>query len=121
MPAAAATIRAGITQYLEEFEETVHGALERGLLTEAEVEAAIRTNFRVMLRLGLLDPPDAVPFAAVSEHDPEPWESEEHRALVRHVTRKSFVLLKNSDDWLPLAVEQQIAVNLVRADDDVVA
>ena len=111
--AAAATIGAGITQYLEEFEEAVHGALERGLLTEAEIEAAIRPNFRVMLRLGLLDPPEAVPFAAVSEHDPEPWASDEHHALVRHVTRKSCVLLKNADARLPLSVEQLGTVAVV--------
>ena len=103
--AAAATIRAGITQYLDDFVGAVTGALDRGLLSEAEISAAIRPNFRVMLRLGLLDPPEAVPYAAVAENDPPPWSSEEHRQLVRHVTRKSCVLLENRDHLLPLSVD----------------
>ena len=42
---------------------------QRGLLTEADIDRAIRGNFRVMLRLGLLDPPEMVPYSSIGESD----------------------------------------------------
>ncbi|MGC4090481.1 MAG: glycoside hydrolase family 3 C-terminal domain-containing protein [Polyangiaceae bacterium] len=99
--AAAASVRAGITQYLDDFKQGVNDALEQGLLSAAELDDAVRRNFRVMLKLGLLDPADRVPYAQV---DPQkvPWESAEHRALALEATRQSIVLLKNERDFLPL-------------------
>jgi beta-glucosidase len=100
--AAAAAVRAGITQFLDDYRDSVRGALERGLLSEAEVDKAIRGNFRVMIRLGLLDPPAMVPYSTIGQSGAEPWQSEEHRAAVRRVTQKSIVLLKNDGALLPL-------------------
>jgi beta-glucosidase len=100
--AAAACIHAGITQFLDDYREPVQGALSRGLLREADVDAAVRKNFRVMLRLGLLDPPERVPYARIGEDGAEPWASQEHRAAVVEATRKSAVLLKNDGGLLPL-------------------
>ncbi len=103
--AAAACVRAGITQFLDKFEDSVLGALELGLLTLSEIEAAIRGNFRVLIRLGLLDPPPMVPYATIGQNgEPEPWLREEHKSLVREVTQKSIVLLKNSEGLLPLSL-----------------
>ena len=101
--AAAACIKAGINHFLDEHQEPVAEAVERGLLAETEIDEALRGLFRVSLRLGLLDPPERVPYAAIgAEGDPEPWDQPETRALVREVTRKSIVLLKNSAALLPL-------------------
>ena len=101
--AAAACIKAGINHFLDRHKEAVTEALGKGLLTETDIDVALRGLFRVSLRLGLLDPPDRVPYAAIgSTGDPEPWNAPETRALVREVTRKSIVLLKNSADLLPL-------------------
>src|SRR6185503_7274149 len=78
-------------------------AVQRGLIREADLDAALRGLFRVSLRLGLLDPPERVPYAAIgAAGDPEPWGLPETRALVREATRKSIVLLKNSAGLLPL-------------------
>ena len=65
---------------------------------------AARTRvFRVSLRLGLFDPPERVPYSKIdAADDPEPWTQPETRALVREVTRKSIILLKNSAGLLPL-------------------
>jgi len=111
--AAAACIKAGINHFLDRQKEPVTEAIHKGLLTEADLDAALRGLFRVSLRLGILDPPDRVPYAAIgTKGDPEPWNAVETRALVRQVTRKSIVLLKNSAHLLPLdrAKTKSIAV-----------
>jgi beta-glucosidase len=101
--AAAACIKAGINHFLDRHKEPVTEALRRGLITEADLDAALRGLFRVSIRLGLLDPPERVPYSKIgAEGDPEPWSLPETRALVREVTRKSIVLLKNSAKLLPL-------------------
>lgn len=101
--AAAACVKAGINFFLDRHKEAVTEAVRRGLLTEAEIDEALRGLFRVSLRLGLLDPKDRVPYARIgAEGDPEPWAQPETRAFVREVTRKSIVLLKNSAGLLPL-------------------
>jgi beta-glucosidase len=101
--AAAACIKAGVNHFLDRHREAVTEALQRGLVTEQDLDAALRGPFRVSLRLGLLDPPARVPYARIgAPDDPEPWAQAETRALVREVTRKSIVLLKNSAGLLPL-------------------
>jgi beta-glucosidase len=101
--AAAACIKAGINHFLDRHKEAVTEALARGLIAESDLDQALRGLFRVSIRLGLLDPPERVPYAAIgSADDPEPWSRPETRELVREVTRKSIVLLKNSAQLLPL-------------------
>lgn len=101
--AAAACIKAGINQFLDKFQEPVTEAVQRGLLVEADLDAGLRGVFRVMIRLGLLDPPARVAHAAIGrERDQKPWAREETRAFVREVTQKSIVLLENRHGLLPL-------------------
>ncbi|HEX7329977.1 MAG TPA: glycoside hydrolase family 3 C-terminal domain-containing protein [Pyrinomonadaceae bacterium] len=100
--AAAQTIKAGIGQFLDDYREPVRGALKRGILTEADIDRALRGNFRVMIRLGLLDPPDRVPYASIGQESIDPWTTEKHKALALLATQKSIVLLKNSAKLLPL-------------------
>lgn len=110
--AAAGTIDAGISQYLDDYVEGVEGALEKKLILERDVDHVLRKNFRVMLRLGQLDPPEQVPFSTIGQEPEEPWQRGEHQESVRHVTQKSIVLLKNEDNLLPLdgANLRQVAV-----------
>ncbi|HEY0739757.1 MAG TPA: glycoside hydrolase family 3 C-terminal domain-containing protein [Herpetosiphonaceae bacterium] len=116
---AARIIQAGVGQFLDDYHAAVHGALQRGLLTEAEIDAVLKTTFRVMLRLGLLDPPERVPYASIGTDENDPWLGEKHQALARLVTQKSIVLLKNSANLLPLDRQtiRSIAVIGPRADD----
>jgi beta-glucosidase len=100
--AAAASVKAGIGQFLDDYRDAVSGALKKGLLTEAEIDRALRGNFRVMIRLGLLDPPSRVPYASIGQEATDPWLTEKHKALALLATRKSIVLLKNSTSLLPL-------------------
>jgi beta-glucosidase len=101
--ACAAIVKAGIGQFLDDHIAPTHEALKTGLLTEAEVDAVLRGNFRVMIRLGLWDPPEQVPYAKIGTGgEPEPWLADAHKTLVREVTQKSIVLLKNEANLLPL-------------------
>jgi len=100
--AAASSVKAGIGQFLDRYADAVRGALKRGLLTESEIDNALKGNFRVMIRLGLLDPPAMVPYSSIGSEPEDPWLTEKHKALARLATQKSIVLLKNSKDFLPL-------------------
>lgn len=93
--AAAASVKAGITQFLDEYADAVRDALERGLLTESELDPAVTVNLRTMDRLGLLDPKEPSVHANVDTSRGHPWHWDEHRNLVREVTEQSVVLLKN--------------------------
>jgi len=112
--AAAACIKAGINNFLDRHTEPVLEAVKQGLLAEADLDAALRGLFRVSLRLGLLDPPERVPYSRIgAPGDPEPWAKPDTRAFVREVTRKSIVLLKNSAGLLPLDREKIRSVAVV--------
>ena len=109
--AAAAVIKAGISQFLDQYEEPLRKALDDGSLPEADLDRVLRGNFRVMIRLGLLDPPEMVPYSQI--HDgPEPWLSDKHREAARQATQKSIVLLKN-DGLLPLDRDQFKSVAVI--------
>ena len=99
--AAAAAVKAGINQFLDRFKGSIDLALKEGLLTEKDIDKVIRGNFRVMIKLGLLDPPSMVPYASIKDGE-EPWLMQKTKNFVREVTRKSVVLLKNDDHFLPL-------------------
>jgi beta-glucosidase len=102
--AAAASIKAGINMYLAIFENykmAVKGALDDKLLTEAEIDAALRGSLRTGIRLGLLDAPGTSPFAK-QKGAPDPVNSAAHNAIARQVALESMVLLKNANSLLPL-------------------
>ncbi len=99
--AAAGCIHAGINMFLDDYREAVKGALRNNLITEKEIDAVIRGRFRVLLRLGLLD--NGSPYNGIGVNDTiAPWTKPETKALVRKITAKSVVLLKNDQGLLPL-------------------
>jgi len=105
--AAAGAIHAGVNQFLDRYQDAVHQALDQHLVTEQDIDQDLRGVFRVMIRLGLPDPPARVPYAGigVSDYNPErgdPWNWPEHKVLARKVTDESIVLLKNDNNTLPL-------------------
>jgi beta-glucosidase len=99
--AAAASVKAGISQFLDKYRDPINEALAKGLVTEKEIDHVLRQNFRVMIKLGLLDPPDRNPYAKVDPSD-EPWLRDAHKSVARLATQKSIVLLKNEHNLLPL-------------------
>ncbi len=99
--ATAGAIHAGINQFLDDYREGATAAVEKKLANAAEIDENLRGVYRVMIKLGLLDPPEMVPYGNIKGTAPV-WDNEEHKALVRKVTQESIVLLKNSENLLPL-------------------
>jgi len=110
--AAAAALHAGINQYLDRYEQPVRDALKHGLMTENDIDSALRGVYRVMIRLGLLDPPESVPYSSIGSGQ-EPWMTEAHREVARWATRKSIVLLKNENAALPLNSQKLKSVAVI--------
>ena len=83
-------------------------AVHQGLVSEREIDAALKRLFAARFRLGMFDsgaqaPYDRIPF---SEND-----SAAHAALSLQAARASMVLLKNDHDTLPLRPSlQSIAI-----------
>ncbi|GGW70015.1 glycoside hydrolase family 3 C-terminal domain-containing protein [Streptomyces griseoloalbus] len=114
--AVAAALRAGVDSFTDHGTDSstiigrVEGALEQGLLTEADIDTAVRRQLSVRFRLGEFDP-DADPYAGEQAFD-----TPEHRALAQEAAEQAIVLLKN-DDLLPLAPDTRIAVVGLLADE----
>ena len=79
--------------------ENVVPAVKQGLLTEKDVDTAVRRLLTARFRLGMFDPPEMVRWTRIpySVND-----SAEHQKLALEVARKSIVLLKNEGGLLPL-------------------
>jgi beta-glucosidase len=99
--AVVGCVKAGITVFLDQYAAPLKDALEKKLLTEADIERNIRGNLRMRMRLGEFDPPEMVPYSNIAGTE-EPWFSEKNKALARKVTQESIVLLKNDGGLLPL-------------------
>jgi beta-glucosidase len=104
--ATAGAIHAGINQFLDKYRDGAAQAVKKNLVKPADLDENLRGVYRVMIKLGLLDPPDLVPYTKIKGTTPA-WENEEHKALARKITQESIVLLKNvpvknSQPLLPL-------------------
>ncbi|MDT0402280.1 glycoside hydrolase family 3 C-terminal domain-containing protein [Streptomyces edwardsiae] len=114
--ATAAALRAGVDSFTDHGTDSstvigrVRGALERGLLTEADLDTAVRRQLSVRFRLGEFDP-GADPYAGK-----QPFDTPEHRALAQEAAEQAIVLLRN-EDLLPLAPDTRIAVVGLLADE----
>jgi beta-glucosidase len=112
--AAAACIKAGITMFLDDYRSSVVEALDKGLVTEKEIEEAIAGNFRVLLKLGLLDNSSKNPYSEIGISDTiAPWTKPEARELARMAAEKSIVLLKNESRLLPLIKENLKSIAVI--------
>ncbi len=77
--------------------------LEKGLVSEADIDIACRRILEAKYKLGLFENP----YLRLSE---EPVDREKYRALALEAARKSIVLLKNGNDILPLAKDTRVAL-----------
>ena len=74
-------------------------AVKKGMISEAEIDVALKRLMTARFRLGMFDPPEMVPYARIpfSEND-----TAAHRALSLKAAQESIVLLKNESNTLPL-------------------
>ena len=99
--AVVACLKAGINQFLDTYIDETKAAVKDGSVTEAEIDDLLRPKFRITIKLGLLDPPEMVPYTKIKD-SPEPWNTEKDKAISEKMALESVVLLKNADAFLPL-------------------
>lgn len=75
-------------------------AYEQQLVTEMDIDRALRRLLNTRFKLGMFDPPEKVAFAQIPY---EKVDAPEHRKLALEMARESIVLLKNADHTLPLS------------------
>ncbi|MFF2465579.1 glycoside hydrolase family 3 C-terminal domain-containing protein [Streptomyces mirabilis] len=115
--ATAAALMAGVDSFTDhgtdssKIVDRIQGAFKQGLLSEADIDAAVRRQLSVRFRLGEFDP----------GHDPHAlttdFDTPAHRALAQEAAEQAIVLLKNSGGLLPLAPGTRLAVVGLLADE----
>lgn len=83
------------TEYLHLLE-----AVEKGLISEAEIDVSLNRLLTAKAKLGMFDEPEKVPYTSI------PYsvvDCEEHKVLALQTAMESLVLLKNQHQLLPLS------------------
>lgn len=96
--ASALAVRSGVNLNCGDEYPALVDAVKQGLISEKEIDDALKTLLKTRFRLGMFDPADKNPYSKIPA---SVINSSEHRALAREVAQKSIVLLKN-DGVLPL-------------------
>ncbi|MEU8035165.1 glycoside hydrolase family 3 C-terminal domain-containing protein [Streptosporangium sp. NPDC049078] len=109
---AAAMLKAGVESFTVDNTDgaptvaAVNEALAQGLLTQADLDTAVRRILVLRFRLGEFDP-DGGPYGKITK---DVVDSTAHRELARRTAGEAAVLLKNSGKTLPLRPSQKVAV-----------
>lgn len=113
--ASALAVKRGTDLECGDSYKALVNAVKQGLISEVEINRALKRLFEARFRLGMFDPPELVPYTKIpfSEND-----SPAHRQLALEAARESIVLLKNENNTLPLRKDlKSIAVIGPNADD----
>ncbi|MFB4282547.1 glycoside hydrolase family 3 C-terminal domain-containing protein [Nonomuraea sp. MTCD27] len=108
--AYAHAVKAGLDSFTQDDDRSeatlghLRDALAQGLLSEEDVDSAVRHALSIRFRLGEFDP--ATPYDDINDNVVN---CPEHQALAREAARRSFVLLEN-DGLLPLRDVRRVAV-----------
>jgi len=97
--AAAKTVLAGSDLDDGAYARALPAALAEGLLTQKDIDEALRRVLTIRFRLGEFDPPQMVPYTKLG---PDVIDSPAHRQLALRAAHESIVLLKNENHFLPL-------------------
>ncbi len=113
--ASGLAVKAGCDLTCGDEFSSLNDAIARGLITEQEIDKAVALLMLARFKLGMFDPPDAVPYSKIPISDND---TKAHRELARKVADESIVLLKNNHDALPLKKNlNAVAVIGMYADD----
>ena len=97
--ASALAIKAGLNLECGSTFHALGEALEKGLITEQDIDKALLPLLLTRLKLGIIDQDPACPYNNVPE---EVICSEAHTQLALRAAKESMVLLKNTNGLLPL-------------------
>ena len=105
--ASAAGVLAGTDVECGTHYTSLKEALDKGLISEADLDVSVRRLLRSRFELGMFDPEENLPWAGLGKDD---LASPEHTALALKAARECMTLLKN-DGILPLSKDiKKIAV-----------
>ncbi|MGE4585924.1 MAG: glycoside hydrolase family 3 C-terminal domain-containing protein, partial [Mangrovibacterium sp.] len=98
--AAALAVKEGCDLNCGTAYQALEEAYARGLVTDEDLDVAVKRLFTARFKLGMFDPVERVPYARIpySVND-----NPAHDYLARQAARESIVLLKNQDQTLPLS------------------
>ncbi|OOV20353.1 glycoside hydrolase family 3 C-terminal domain-containing protein [Flavobacterium sp. LM4] len=98
--ASALAVKQGLDLECGSCYKSLKEALDRKLLTEADIDITLIRLFTARFKLGMFDPEEIVPYAqipySVNNNSAHDW-------LARVASQKSIVLLKNQNNTLPLS------------------
>jgi len=97
--AAALAVKTGTDLECGRVYTNLVDAVKQGLITEQEIDTAVKRLFLARFKLGMFDSPDRVRWAQIAYGV---LDRPTHRELARRVARESIVLLKNAGGVLPL-------------------
>jgi beta-glucosidase len=84
-------------------------AVEKGYITEKEIDLSVSRLFLARMKLGMFDSASVVPYSSIQPTD---YDKEDARSFTRVVAQKSIVLLKN-DQLLPLSKKKLSMVAVI--------
>jgi len=96
---AALALKHGCDLGCDHVFDEIPTAIERGLITEKDVDQALERSLLSRFKLGMFDPSDMVPFASIPT---SVVASKQNRELAYEAALESVVLLKNKDNILPI-------------------
>src|SRR5437763_13203566 len=97
--AAALAVKTGTDLECGRVYANLVDAVKQGLITEQEIDTAVKRLFLARFKLGMFDPPDSVRWTPIPLRV---LDQPAHRQLARQAARESIVLLKNARGLLPL-------------------
>ena len=106
-------LKAGIDCFTDEKElicAAAEEALQKGLITEEDINNAVRNSFRTRIRLGFYDREEVCPYQNLGEAD---INNRDHQELTLQMAKESVVLLKNEKQLLPLKKEDTRSVAVI--------
>lgn len=97
--AAALAVKAGTDLECGKVYLTLKKAVDQKLITEAQIDVAVKRLFTARFKLGMFDPAERVKYANIPYNVVD---NADHQKLALEAARKSIVLLKNENNTLPL-------------------
>ena len=89
------------------FQDYCKKAIEKGLMTEADLDSALTRVFEARFSVGEFDDAALVPWRSI---DASKLDCQEHRDLAYRAAQETIVLLKNNGSFLPLSKDKSVAV-----------